>query len=83
MPNASVCYFYHAVSHNTVAVHISLLEFFRDDIVAQFLVLHMHHCIVKFRIEFLSDCLDRLYADAFQCCHELLVDLLHSLRKRT
>ncbi len=42
----------------------------------------MHDCIVEIRIEFLPDCFDGLYSCTFQCSHQLLIDLLHSLDER-
>ena len=48
----------------------------------KFFILHMHHCIVEIRIEFLTNCFDRFYSDSFQCAHHLFIDLIHSIYER-
>ncbi len=48
----------------------------------KFFILHMHHCVVEIRIEFLTNCFDRFYSDSFQCAHQLFIDLLHSIYER-
>ena len=58
------------------------LEFLGYYIFTKFFILHMHHCIVEIRIEFLTNCFDRFYSDSFQCAHHLFIDLIHSIYER-
>ena len=70
-----VCYLYHAVSYDGVTVHVAFLEFLHDDIVTGFLIIHMHHCIVKIRIELLSYRLNLFYPDRLKTRDQLAVYL--------
>ena len=77
-----VGYFYHAVADYTVFVHVTLLELFYYDVLSDCFIFHMHHCIMKIRIEFISYGFDSFYSHAVQCGKELLVDFFHSLYER-
>ena len=57
------------------------MEFFHHDVLSNLFILHMHHCIMEIRVEFLSHCFDRLHTKLIQCCGKLLVDHFHSICK--
>ena len=70
------------MSYHTVTVHIPFLEFLHDNILTGFFVFHMHHRIMKVRIEFLSQGLDLLDACVFQRLHKLSIYFIHAVYKR-
>ena len=75
-------YAYHAVSYDHVMVCVTLLKFLGYDTGFILIALHLHYCVVKVRIKFLSDCLDWFHTDVLKFCHQLFVDAVHTVYKR-
>ena len=51
------------MSYDHVMICVALLKFLGYHTGFILIALHLHHCVVKVRVEFLSDCLDGFYTD--------------------
>ena len=58
----SVSHLNHGKPDDLVAQLEAGLEHVADGVLAEVLILHMHHCIVEVRIKFLTHCFNRFHA---------------------